>query len=75
MNYIQIGENVEPKYPNIVVELVGRDGNAFAILSATLKAMKENGVSVEERKLFIEETKSGDYDHLLQTVMKWVTAE
>ena len=60
------------KYPNIKVKLTGEDGNAFAILAAVRKALRRNDVSQKEQDAFSEEAKSGDYDHLLQTCMKWV---
>ena len=40
------------KYPEIKVELVGQDGNAFAILSRVGKAMKEYGLDADVRKEF-----------------------
>ena len=63
------------KHPNIVVKLVGEDGNAFAILGRIEKAMRRAGVSQEERKAFQAEATAGDYDDLLATCMKWVTCE
>jgi len=63
---------VKTKYPDIIVQLVGEDGNAFAILAAVTKAMRRAGVSKEERDAFQEEATSGNYDKLLQTCMKWV---
>ena len=60
------------KYPHIEVELVGHDGNAFAILGRITAAMRRAGVSKDERDAFIAEATAGDYDHLLQTAMKWV---
>ena len=63
------------KYPNIVVQLVGNDGNAFAILGSVSKALRENGVSKEEIDSFYSEATSGDYDALLQTCMEWVDVE
>jgi len=62
----------QPKYPNIKVQLTGRDGNAFFILARTKKALERAGVSEDEINDFMKEAKSGDYDNLLQTVMKWV---
>lgn len=59
------------KYPEIEVELVGQDGNAFAILGACRKAARKGGVPQEEIDKFMEEATSGDYDHLLATAMKW----
>jgi len=60
------------KYPEIEVTLVGQDGNAFAILGAVSKAMRRGGVANDKVKEFMGEAMSGDYDHLLQTCMKWV---
>ena len=60
------------KYPEINVELVGQDGNAFAILGRVGKAMQDYGLDADVRKEFFEEATSGDYDHVLATCMKWV---
>lgn len=51
------------------LQLVGTDGNAFAILGKARKAGKRAGWSKEKVNEVLEEAKSGDYDHLLQTVM------
>ncbi len=59
------------KYPEIEVELTGTDGNAFAILAKVKKATRT--LPLEEREQFLSEAMSGDYDHLLQVVMEWVT--
>jgi hypothetical protein len=64
-----------PKYPNIRVQLAGQDGNAFAILGRTRVALRRGHVSPEAIDAFIKEATSGDYDHLLQTVMKWVSVD
>ncbi len=61
-----------PKYPHITVTLVGEDGNAFSILGRVSRALREAKVPDAERDAFREEATSGDYDHLLQTVMRWV---
>ena len=64
-----------PKYPNVCVELLGQDGNAFAILGTVKKALRNAGVSNKEITAFMDEAMGGDYDHLLQTVMCWVEVE
>ena len=64
--------NLEALYPDVTVELVGTDGNAFAVLGAVTKALRRAGVSVAERDAFFAEATSGDYDHLLATAMRWV---
>lgn len=63
----------KPKYAHITVPLVGEDGNAFAILGRVIKAMKRHMISEEEIKEFKKEAMSSNYDHLLQTVIKWVS--
>ena len=65
-------ETKTTKYPTIRVTLIGRDGNAFAILGAVTKAMREAGVDKDERAAFIAEATAGDYDHLLAAAMNWV---
>ena len=60
------------KYPEIEVELVGQDGNAFAILGKVQKALRRANVSEEEIKKYLDEAMSGDYNHLLRTTMEWV---
>jgi hypothetical protein len=62
---------MEPKYPNVKVKLVGEDGNAYYILGACCLAARKAGVPLEERELFMQEAKSGDYDNLLRTCLKW----
>lgn len=61
---------MQPKYPEIEVNIIGRDGNAFAILGACDRAAKRKIPSVEWDS-FMDEATSGDYNHLLRTVMKW----
>ena len=61
-----------PKYPHIHVTLVGKDGNAFAILSAVRAAMRRALIDEAECRAFFVEATAGDYNHLLQTAMRWV---
>ena len=60
-----------PKHPHITVQLTGQDGNAFAVLSRCRKAAREAGLLDSEINAFVTEATSGDYDHLLQTAMRW----
>ncbi len=57
------------------LELLGTDGNAFAILGHAIKTLKRNHYSQERVDEFLEEAKAGDYDHLLGTCMKWFEVE
>jgi hypothetical protein len=60
------------KYPNVHVRLVGQDGNAFAIMGRVAQAMRSAGIGSAEIAKYHKECMSGDYDHLLQTCMRWV---
>jgi len=63
----------EIKYPEIKVQLTGQDGNAFAIMGAVQNALRKAGVPQTELDKYYTESTSGDYDHLLQTAMRWVS--
>ena len=60
-----------PKYPDITVELIGHDGNAFTVLDRCRKAAREAGLSEDEIATFMTEATADDYNHLLQTTMRW----
>lgn len=62
-----------PKYPDIFVPLVGQDGNAFFILGRVADALRNGDVPSATIDTFYEEATSGDYNHLLVTVMEWVS--
>lgn len=51
-----------------VLVLTGVDGNAFSILGQARKVARANNM---DWKPIMDEVLSGDYDHLLQTMMKW----
>ena len=61
-----------PKYPDVHVQLVGNDGNAFAIIGQVKGAMRKADVPAAEFEAYMAEAMSGDYDHLLATTMEWV---
>lgn len=50
------------------LHLLGKDGNAFIILGEAKKVAKQNNMDWEKIR---QEATSGDYDHLLQTMMKY----
>ena len=62
-------------HSNVTVELSGHDGNAFAIIGRCMAAARKSGLSREEVEEFRTEAMSGDYDHLLQTCMKYFEVE
>lgn len=60
-----------PKY-QVEVQLVGEDGNAFAILGRVQGALRKAGATKEELDQYFAEATSGDYNHLLRVTMDWV---
>jgi ribosomal protein S9 len=60
---------------DVKVQLTGRDGNAYAIMSAVSKALRQAGASDEEVYQYQDESMSGDYDNLLRVAMKWVNVQ
>lgn len=63
------------KFPDVTVQLSGQDGNAFMIISRTTRELKRGGATKQEQDEFMQDAMSGDYDHVLQTVMAWVNVE
>ena len=63
---------MDVKYPDVTVQLTGEDGNAFFIIGRIRQALRRHGVPQEEIEEFCEEAMSGDYNHVLNTAMRWV---
>lgn len=63
---------MKPRYPNVEVQLVGEDGNAFAIMGRVTREMRRAGLTKEQIDEYRDEAMAGDYDHLLATTMKFV---
>jgi hypothetical protein len=63
-----------PKCPQVTVKLVGENSNAYAILGLVQRAMKREGL-IKEWEEYKNEAMSGDYEHLLETTIKWVNVE
>lgn len=51
------------------LELDGVNGNAFMIMGVWRRQAVREGWSDEEIQAVLKEAKSGDYDHLLATIM------
>lgn len=62
----------EIKYPDVVVQLTGEDGNALSVVAAVATALRRAGVPGEEINEFRREALSGDYDNVLATALRWV---
>ena len=60
---------------DVTVQLIGEDGNAFAILGKVRREMKKAGVAQEVIDQYQEDATSGDYDHLLGVTMEYVNVE
>jgi len=67
-----VGTDMRSKYPNVRVTLIGEDENAFAIVERVQRALREAGIPAVEVKAFTVEACSGDYYHLLETVLRTV---
>ncbi len=64
-----------PKYPDINVKLAGEDGNAASIIGRVKRALRAGGVPEKELAAFGKEAKEYDYDHVIQTAMRWVEVD
>ena len=68
-------KKTELRQTGIRVRLIGEHGNAFYILGKVCTVLRRNGESKEFIDAFLDKAKSGDYYHLLATVMEVVEVE
>ena len=54
----------------VTLELVGLDGNAFALMGAFQRQARTEKWTPDEIKAVLDECQAGDYDHLLCTLME-----
>lgn len=66
---------MEPKYPHVRVKLIGENGNALNLIGIVKRALRKAQVPLEDIQAFQTEALSGDYDHVLQTIMQTVEVE
>lgn len=64
-----------PRYPEVVVQLSGEDGNAFAILGRCQRAAKQAKLDSHLIAQFREEAMCADYGHLIATCQAWFTVQ
>lgn len=57
------------------LDLVGHNGNAFAIMGVFHRQAIKEGWTQEEINLVLDEAKSGDYSHLLATIISHCESE
>ena len=70
----------EIRYPECEVALTEVEGNAMHIIGAVRRSLRlyfretdvDNATAEAELNAFSTEAMSGNYDHLLQTCMRWV---
>lgn len=61
-------------YTDAVVQLTGKDGNAILIIGLVRRSiLRSNHPELADE--FMLEAIDGDYDHLLQTCMRYVSIE
>ena len=53
----------------VELNLVGIDGNAFSVLGVFINRARRERWTDEEISAVVDEAKSQDYDHLLQTII------
>jgi len=53
----------------VKLNLVGKDGNSFSLLSLFSRTALKQGFTVEQINPILEEARSGDYSHLLCTLL------
>ena len=56
----------------VEMELVGMDGNVFAIMGRFHKAAIKSGWSKEEISAVLKKAQASDYNHFLATIMDHV---
>lgn len=59
----------------VELQLVGLEGNAFNLMGAFRSASKQQKTPKDEIDAVINECMSGDYNHLLQTLLANTTSE
>jgi len=57
------------------VQLTGEDGNAFAIMAAVIRGLRQAGATPDEVGEYQAEAMSGDYNNLLRVSMEWVNVQ
>lgn len=54
----------------VKLNLVGLDGNAFSLMGAFSQAARKQGYSKDQIDAVTNECMTGDYDHLLMTLLE-----
>ena len=59
------------KFMKRVIDLNGPEGNAFCVLGTAMSLCKQIGIGVERTDEILDEMRSDDYEHLIQTFDKY----
>lgn len=59
----------------VKLDLIGLDGNAFALMGAFQKQARREGWTKDEISSVLDKCTSGDYDNLLSTLMYYCESE
>lgn len=65
----------EPRFPDVVVQLSGHDGNVFAIVGRVARALREAGYRDEAKAFSGQAYECDSYDEVLRLVMATVEVE
>ena len=61
------------RYPHVRASLLQRDGLAIMVLGRRAVALQHAGVNAVEIQRFVEDAACGDTNHMLRTMIDWVT--
>ena len=59
------------KFRKRVIDLNGPEGNAFCLLGTAMSLCKQIGIDDTRTEEIVDEMKSSDYEHLIQTFDKY----
>ena len=65
--------NKEPLFPNVKINLLGPDGNAYAIMGIIARILRQMGKPQSEINEVLKEMMSSDYKHLCEIASNYVT--
>lgn len=57
------------------INLIGEDGNIFAILGRASRALKQAGMADQTKEMFSRVTSCGSYDEALNIISEYVETE
>ena len=63
--------DISDRPPKVPVQLTGQNGNAYNLLGLCHRASRKGKWTRAQWDRFHEEATSGDYNHLLATMMEW----